>query len=710
MSKYVLPVGTLGAATPDKVLNGVEFTSDSGVKQIGTFSIGGVFKQYKVATGGQVSVGGFVKFVNEKIGTKAVYSDSDAKSYQFTTTLVNQGYKAFALDNTHCLIISCASAKCLASMVTMDLDAQNVSYTEYTIGSNGSASYHAQKPWVMEVSSGKYLYLIVNSSQKISGKILTINSDYTITVSSASGTSVTLKHSSATSTIYDYAHTGHYSFCQLSSNTFACIGTSYISSRSMYHCMICGTLSGTTLTFGSRVLLATIDISSTTNYTGCYLERISDTHCLYVRGNVDRTKRASIISVSNNTPTMGSETTLNSNAHINMESVGVYTSDDGNYGCINDSISNPYDSLITFSLNLSARTISVGTTYTTSISDCDNVQVRSLGGNYGLFVAYSWGNLSPSNGSEGNIQFLMFKQNGTSLTLGTRRIYKLGYYTGESDEDVGYLNQLGIDKINDDTAILLLQLNGSHNSNYTGAGMFIPVHLDFENLDCGVSELVPVYSDCVDSYAACDTIAGISMGNKTAGEIVDCYIAEGAGYTRLQYIQSSGTQYIDTGISGGTNAEYEIVFDTLGLTTTKYDQYFAGDKEAAIPKLYLNGSVQIESHSSGSNVTTSLFSSEGKHTVKVTSDGNISLDGTRVNSNVYTAGIGWGTLSMWIFCSHGEPTLYATMKLYSLKMWTDGELVRDYIPCINPIGEYGLYDRVEKQFYSNSGTGTFTGE
>lgn len=49
------------------------------------------------------------------------------------------------------------------------------------------------------------------------------------------------------------------------------------------------------------------------------------------------------------------------------------------------------------------------------------------------------------------------------------------------------------------------------------------------------------------------------------------------------------------------------------------------------------------------------------------------------------------------------------MTLYSCKIYDNGTLARDYIPCVSPDGEYGLYDMVEEKFYSNQGTGQFTG-
>ena len=53
---------------------------------------------------------------------------------------------------------------------------------------------------------------------------------------------------------------------------------------------------------------------------------------------------------------------------------------------------------------------------------------------------------------------------------------------------------------------------------------------------------------------------------------------------------------------------------------------------------------------------------------------------------------------------------YGKFKLYSLKIWDDGTLVREFVPCVNKDGEAGLYDITPgavKKFYANDGTGAF---
>ena len=51
---------------------------------------------------------------------------------------------------------------------------------------------------------------------------------------------------------------------------------------------------------------------------------------------------------------------------------------------------------------------------------------------------------------------------------------------------------------------------------------------------------------------------------------------------------------------------------------------------------------------------------------------------------------------------------YASMKLYSCKIYNNGTLVRNLVPAKNSGGTIGLYDLVNSAFYTNAGSGTFT--
>lgn len=67
--------------------------------------------------------------------------------------------------------------------------------------------------------------------------------------------------------------------------------------------------------------------------------------------------------------------------------------------------------------------------------------------------------------------------------------------------------------------------------------------------------------------------------------------------------------------------------------------------------------------------------------------------------------------SLWIFALNNGGSLFggALMKLYYLKIWDNGVLIRDYIPVKNILNDNKicLYDKVENKFYYNAGSGEF---
>ena len=58
--------------------------------------------------------------------------------------------------------------------------------------------------------------------------------------------------------------------------------------------------------------------------------------------------------------------------------------------------------------------------------------------------------------------------------------------------------------------------------------------------------------------------------------------------------------------------------------------------------------------------------------------------------------------------SNGSASFLSPIKLYSCQIYDNGTLVRDFWPCYDPDGVACLYDKVEKKYYYNAGTGAFT--
>ena len=81
-------------------------------------------------------------------------------------------------------------------------------------------------------------------------------------------------------------------------------------------------------------------------------------------------------------------------------------------------------------------------------------------------------------------------------------------------------------------------------------------------------------------------------------------------------------------------------------------------------------------------------------------------DGTSVNT-AFTYQNFTAPYTLTLFAINRGSAVCGLLRLYSCKIYDNGTLVRDFVPCKNPSGEVGLYDTVTERFYGNAGTGSF---
>ncbi len=175
-------------------------------------------------------------------------------------------------------------------------------------------------------------------------------------------------------------------------------------------------------------------------------------------------------------------------------------------------------------------------------------------------------------------------------------------------------------------------------------------------------------------------------------------------YTQLEYIQSSGTQYIDTGFKPNDNTR--VVLDGQ-FTSSAVSQFLFGCRTGTNTVNYC-----ILTRAAG------FRSDYGESKVENTSVANTERFIFDKNKNICTIGSAEITnavstfqsaYSLALFASNdgGSAKYYGSMKLYSCKIYDNGTIVRDYVPCKNAVGTVGLYDLVQSQFYENAGTDVF---
>ena len=201
------------------------------------------------------------------------------------------------------------------------------------------------------------------------------------------------------------------------------------------------------------------------------------------------------------------------------------------------------------------------------------------------------------------------------------------------------------------------------------------------------------------------------------------------GYVALQYIQGTGTQYIDTGytMNVGT-ADFKALF-----TATPTDNHWHGvfgmrgsSSEKAAACVFVSDN--------GSKGTAYFWKTMSGQDVKVTSLGKVALNtdytfhidksgtapstitgGSLTNATFGTASPGTSTAGpAYIFNLKQGNAVWtadrsARMRLYYLTFSENGEVVRDFVPAKRlSDGVLGLYDKIGKQFRVNAGSGSFT--
>ena len=184
------------------------------------------------------------------------------------------------------------------------------------------------------------------------------------------------------------------------------------------------------------------------------------------------------------------------------------------------------------------------------------------------------------------------------------------------------------------------------------------------------------------------------------------------GYTEVEYIQSSGTQYIDTGFIPNQDTRIDISAMAFSAESagngTGFIPYGSGVSYTSNAFECYAADGQLEFNYANSYafvceaVTNSIYNiSHNENVITVTG----------AASATYTflyAGIS-PPYTMTLFAIHRASVIVSgAMRLYSCKIYNKGVPVRDFVPCTNPSGEAGLYDLEDGKFYGNNGTGSFT--
>ncbi|MDO4945131.1 MAG: hypothetical protein Q4E74_08035 [Ruminococcus sp.] len=196
---------------------------------------------------------------------------------------------------------------------------------------------------------------------------------------------------------------------------------------------------------------------------------------------------------------------------------------------------------------------------------------------------------------------------------------------------------------------------------------------------------------------------------------------------RVKYIKSHGTEHIDTGFKPDSNTRVQITCEFYDLNTAYGIKGMFGGRLAngnsgisvwhetstgiiGKARLLFQYGNENSSFISGAfcGPDTKYIIDVNKNTLTCTTE-----NGEEVLSRTDPECEFQSSVSIMIFTVHNINNIDSrkgVFKLYGCKIWDNGVLVRDFIPCLDGAGTPCLYDEVEQKFYYNSGTGNFETE
>ena len=172
-------------------------------------------------------------------------------------------------------------------------------------------------------------------------------------------------------------------------------------------------------------------------------------------------------------------------------------------------------------------------------------------------------------------------------------------------------------------------------------------------------------------------------------------------YTPVKYLESTGTQYIDMGLTLSNNSKIELTY-----SLKSYGAIFGAQQNGSGFTININK----EANSRWGNYSYVPYSDVNfdkdfreKHNIVYGKEG-FYQDGVLLNTPAINE---FETLNNgYLFRANGASGI-SQVKIYSAKLYDNDVLIRDYIPKIDNENRPCLFDKVENKCYYNQGTGEF---
>lgn len=173
------------------------------------------------------------------------------------------------------------------------------------------------------------------------------------------------------------------------------------------------------------------------------------------------------------------------------------------------------------------------------------------------------------------------------------------------------------------------------------------------------------------------------------------------GYRQLDYIESTGTQYIDTGVKATECFGIKIIYQSPRLQSgyppiisSALDNFTLANYNSMGTYLRYRGADVFRYWPRNTNINTCVLL-----------NGQASFTGGK-NQTISTLSVGSDSNNIHVFHS-ATGGRFGSYRLFCLEMYANqqGDLLRNFYPAF--INRPGLFDEIHENFYANAGSGEF---
>lgn len=188
-------------------------------------------------------------------------------------------------------------------------------------------------------------------------------------------------------------------------------------------------------------------------------------------------------------------------------------------------------------------------------------------------------------------------------------------------------------------------------------------------------------------------------------------------YQEVEYIKSSGTQYINTGVIPTVDTgvkirghftsvqnDHNIILGASDQTTFSNGKPYSVDP---CPDRVYFPFGEFAGDSTDTITTTQTKNKQYEYTLNYMDSGKASVDTLQITLPTRTS---MTSNALYLFCLNGNGTAgyYAHFALEYLQITQGTSVIHDYVPCYRKADNVaGLYDLVTGTFLANAGSGTF---